>query len=283
MAESSISKTFERMLYTPPITPDQSGYNPLDVHLPHKPNATIRYRFFPGAHDSGLKPSLVIFLNGLLTNMDNWLPLISELRGGILPNYPAIFCYDRYGQGFTKDRDPMDEGREPGHGHDCNDVVKDLHELLQFICIEYFGQAPDENFNIVLVGNSIACAIARLFAAVCTVPIKGFLLLDSVMADSTFDLWPNPDSPGFDPAGLPPELANGGLKKQREAFLSRFGPNVINTEGLSRRSLRNLLPHSDKPSLIRGSVHPWLTIIGHDPEVFAQNSFKHMITLHSCP
>ena len=268
----------QQMLQLSPITPCHPDYEPLGIQLPHKFGATIKYRFFPGTNDHGPKPSLVIFLNGLLTSMDTWLPIISGLRDSVLTKTPAILCYDRFGQGFTEDRDPLDRGREPGHGHDCNDAAQDLNELLEKTCLQYFDRPLDESFDIVLVGNSIGCAIARLLVPLCTIPIKGFLFLDSIMANSDFDLWPDPDSPDFDPVGLPPELANGGLKEQRKAFLARFGPNVVNKEGLNRRNLLNLLPNSTGPPLIKGPVHPWLTVAGHDPVVFANNSFEQMGT-----
>ena len=74
-----------------------------------------------------------------------------------------MIAYDRYGQGLIKDRDPQDKGRENGYGHDSADAAVDLHYLL----VQLAGpevQISLRDLKIVLVANSIGCAIARLYA-----------------------------------------------------------------------------------------------------------------------
>jgi hypothetical protein len=53
-----------------------------------------------------------------------------------------------------------------------------------------------------------------------------------------------------------------------------FGPDVPNSEGLSRRNLATLLPDSDKPKLEGyNGESPYLTVCGHDWETFAEQSY----------
>lgn len=274
------------------ITEHHPDYAPYSIELPSKPGAQIKYRFFHKNDDAGAKEAqskksqtLVVLLNGLLMSMDSWLPVISALRSAELETtLPlSIISYDRYGQGFTTDHDPSDAARVPGDSHDCQDAAKDLVELLQEICLHHLSQSLSNNVNLLLVGNSIGCAIARLFTPLSPVPIPAFLFLDSIMANSTFDFWPNPSSPSFNPSTLPPDLTPSALHQQREFFLSRFSPSVPNKENLNRENLRFLLPHADKPSLIQRKeggevIKPWVTVVGHDPKVFARNSLEQMGT-----
>ena len=52
-------------------------------------------------------------------------------------------------------------------------------------------------------------------------------------------------------------------------------PDVPNMEGLSRRNLATLLPDSDGPRLEGwGGSGPYLTVVGHDWETFAEQSCK---------
>jgi hypothetical protein len=53
-----------------------------------------------------------------------------------------------------------------------------------------------------------------------------------------------------------------------------FGPSVPNTEGLSRRNLAALLPSSSSPKLLGyNGEGPYLTVVGHDWETFAEQAY----------
>ena len=186
-----------------------------------------------------------------------------------------MLAYDRYGVGMTEDRDPLDQRREQGHGHDCGDAAEDLYYL-----IGHFSKGlkllSGEKLKVVLVANSIGCAIARLYAE--KYPVAAVLFLDSIMANSNFDFWPDPDQPGFDKRELPEDVSVEVLREQRAKFAAVFRPDAVNREGLSRRSLAKLLSHSDAPVLGSPGERPWVTVVGHDFEAFAAESLRTMGT-----
>lgn len=243
--------------------------------LPSKPGATIHYTF---AHGSSNPKCLLVFLNGLMAGKASWLAVMAGLiRSPRAINYgiPSMLAYDRFGQGVTEDRDPLERGRQKGHGHDVADAVVDLHELISRISSEHLSVTSSQ-LRILFVANSIGGAIARLYAQQRPGLVVGLLLLDSIMANSNFDWWPNPDLDGFNPdADLPADVTVEVLREQRARFAASFHPDVANREGLSRRNLAQLLPHSDGPRLVgpdgRG---PWVTVMGHDFEKFADESLK---------
>ena len=69
------------------------------------------------------------------------------------------------------------------------------------------------------------------------------------------------------------------LRVQRAKFAAVFSPEVINREGLSRRNLAKLLPHSDAPTLgAHQDGRPWVTVVGHDFDAFAAESLRTMGT-----
>lgn len=189
--------------------------------------------------------------------------------------FPNMFSYDRYGQGLTEDRDPNDRSKEEGHhGHDVEDVVKDLHQII-LVLTEEILEMPAENLHVLFVANSIGCAIARLYAQIYPGTITALLLLDSIMANSNFDFWPDPDSEKFREDELPEDVSVEVLKEQRAKFKALFGLDVKNKEGLDRRNLAKLLPQADGPKLIGpDGKGPWITVVGHDFETFAQESLK---------
>ncbi|CAD6581833.1 MAG: hypothetical protein ASARMPREDX12_000679 [Alectoria sarmentosa] len=245
------------------------------VVLPHKPTATVACSYV-----SGTDPAvLVVFLNGLMTDKSSWVPVMSGIirqrKSLASPEFPSMLAYDRYGVGMTEDRDPLDQGRERGHGHDCSNAADDLHHL-----ISHFSNGSkllsEEKLRVVLVANSIGCAIARLYAE--KYPAAALLLLDSIMANSDFDLWPDPDASGFDKRELPKDVSVEVLREQRAKFAVIFKPTVVNREGLSRRNLAKLLPHSDGPMLGTQSERPWVTVVGHDFDAFANESLRTMGT-----
>lgn len=245
------------------------------VTLPHKPTATVACSYV-----SGTDPAvLVVFLNGLMTDKSSWIPVISGIirrrKSLASPEFPSMLAYDRYGVGMTEDRDPLDQGRERGHGHDCRDAAEDLYHL-----ISHFSKGlkllSGEKLRIVLVANSIGCAIARLYAE--RYPVAALLFLDSIMANSDFDIWPDPDAPSFDKRGLPDDVSVEVLREQRAKFAAIFRPDAINREGLSRRNLAKLLPRSEAPMLGSQDERPWVTVVGHDFEAFAAESLRTMGT-----
>lgn len=245
------------------------------VILPHKPTAALACSYV-----SGTNPAvLVVFINGLMTDKSSWIPAISGIirqrKGLASPGLPSMLAYDRYGVGLSEDRDPLDQGREQGHGHDCMDAAVDLHHLLAHFSKEV-KLLSGEKMRVVLVANSIGCAIARLYAE--RYPVAAVLFLDSIMANSNFDPWPDPDKPGFDERELPDDVSVETLRQQRAMFAAIFRPHVINREGLSRRNLAELLPHSDAPMLGNQSERPWVTVVGHDFDAFAAENLRTMGT-----
>ncbi|KAL8677278.1 MAG: hypothetical protein Q9186_006289 [Xanthomendoza sp. 1 TL-2023] len=249
------------------------------IVLAHKPSAKIHYTFTPGRLLQSSPHRLIVFLNGLMTDKSTWLPIMAGvIRRHGDDGYPPLLAYDRYGQGLTEDQDPQDQGREKGRGHDVGDVVRDLHQLITQIDKDRISGSRGQ-LHIVFVANSIGCAIARLYAEWYPGFVEGLLLLDPMMASSKFDWWPDPDSDDFSPDDVPEEVTVEVLREQRSKFATIFGTDVINNEGLDRRNLADLLPHSDQPYLQGlGGRGPVVTIVEHDPERFAADSLQSMGT-----
>lgn len=125
------------------------------------------------------------------------------------------------------------------------------------------------------MANSIGCAVARVFTQENPGLVVGIVLLDSIIANSNFDFWPDPDAEGFDASQLPDDVNIDVLKHQRAKFKAIFSPDTKNKEGLDRRSLATLLPDSDKPKLIGPQGQgPLIRVIGHDFETFASESLR---------
>ncbi|KAK9238983.1 Alpha/Beta hydrolase protein [Lipomyces kononenkoae] len=246
------------------------------IRLATKPTAQICYSFQPSV--STTKPVLLVFLNGLGLPQVSWLPAIAQLKElRQETDIPAILTYDRFGQGQTTDHDPMDEGAaDPMHGHDCLSAVHDLRQLITQIIAEKMGEADVDSVALVLVGNSIGCALVRLYAQEYPGTVAGVLLLDSILANSDFvSVFPDPDAGDFDPTTLPPGIPLQALRDTREGMRRIFHPDIGNKEGLSRRNLRTLLPASDGPVLQGPDGHgPFVTVVGHDFEAFAEESAK---------
>ena len=242
--------------------------------LSTKPSAQLSYTF--SAASDAAKPVLVVFLNGLGLPQAFWQPVIAgvkSLREGSA--IPAFVTYDRFGQGQTTDRDPQDAGVEdPSHGHDCLASVHDLRQFLSQISDEKV-RLPLDSVSVLLVGNSIGCALARLYAQEYPGTVAGLLLLDSVLANSDFvSVFPDPDAVDFDPASIHP-IPVEAIKAVRAGARRIFHPDVGSKEGLSRRNLRELLPASDGPLLKGPNGHgPYVTVVGHDFDAFAEESAK---------
>ncbi len=243
------------------------------IALSHKPGAFIHYTVARSQeHDA--QSVLIVFLNGLMTDKSSWLSSMAGIirqRKGTAAGFPSMLAYDRYGQGQTEDRDPLDHGREKGHGHNVADAANDLHHLIGQI----FGEGSKH--RLLLVGNSIGCAIARIYGH--EHPVAAFLFLDSVMANSDFDVWPNPDADGFRESELSDDVTVDVLRQQRAKIMAIFNPAVINREGLSRRDLPGLLPYSDRPILGTEKARPWISVVGHDFDAFAEENLRVCILL----
>lgn len=245
------------------------------IALKHKPAAKIHYTFAAGNRPAHEPCRLVVFLNGLMTDKSTWLPVMAGIIRNHRENgFPSLLAYDRYGQGLTEDRDPQDSGQEKGRGHNVADAVHDLHQLVTQKWTNEIRNSEAE-LRLILVANSIGCAIARLYAEFYPGRVEALLLLDPMIANSKFDWWPNPDSKDFDPEELPVDVTIDVLREQRTKFATFFAPDVINKEGLDRRDLAELLPYSDKPVLeAPQGLRPILMVVEHDPERFASESLQ---------
>ena len=261
------------------VEPAQVDYQ--FIHLITKPTAQICYSFSEASRPSvpPTKPLLVVFVNGLGLAQTSWAPVIAtlkELRSDT--HIPAILTYDRFGQGQTTDRDPQDDpASDPMHAHDCISAITDLHQLIVQITTEKMGIRDTEDVSLVLVANSIGCALARLYAQQYSNTVAGLLLLDSVLANSDFiSIFPDPDAEDFDasvalPDGITPDI----LRSAREKVKRIFHPSVGNREGMSRKNLSGLLLESDSP-VLKGvdGQGPYVTVAGHEFEAFATESEK---------
>lgn len=252
------------------------------IALDGKPGARLHYTYYPASrsrnnHPNPFSQTLIVFLNGLMLPRSSWDATIRSFLEkrlvGRLP-YPAILSYDRYGQGDS-DHDPSDPDPPPSHGHDAISAVKALKQLTLQIWREHLDiNKPTHYPCLIFVCNSIGCALARLFTQFYPGTVSGLLFLDSIMANSDFQsFWPNPDAPDFNPHTLPQGVSEDEVRDTREKYKNMFHPDVPNNEGLSRRNLAQLLPHSDRPKLEgylgRG---PYLTVVGHDWDTFAEQS-----------
>lgn len=248
------------------------------LRLASKPTAQMTYSFNPATSANSAGWPLLVFLNGLGLPQAGWVSVIQKLWERRPGQCPAILTYDRFGQGQTTDRDPADEGAEdPKHGHDVMSVVTDLRQLITQIAADELGVTNVDALPLVLVGNSIGCAIARLYVQTYRGTVAGLVLLDSVIANTDFvSIFPDPDAPDFaQNSVLPDGVTPDHLRDTRAAMMRIFHPDNGSAEGLSRRNLRDLLPHSDRPPLEgphgRG---PYLTVVGHDFETFADQSTR---------
>ncbi|KAH5712354.1 hypothetical protein HBI18_210270 [Parastagonospora nodorum] len=250
--------------------------------LEHKPGAKINYTYYPASarqgHSNPFSQTLIVYLNGLMLPRSSWDASIQSFLEkrlvGRLP-YPGLLSYDRYGQGES-DRDPTDKDPPPCHGHDCVSAVQDLKQLILQIWRDHLDPAKPTHFPcLIFVCNSIGCALARLFIQLNPGTVSGLLFLDSIMANSDQQsFWPDPDAPDFNSHTLPDGVTAAEVRETRRKYKAMFHPDVPNMEGLSRRNLAQLLLYDDAPKL-EGYLGkgPYLTVVGHDWETFAEQSF----------
>lgn len=247
-----------------------------EIELFSKPGAKLQIQTHAGLpSQDGSLPTLVVFLNGLMSPQSTWNPAVDILLSR-LTSHPSILTYDRYSQGDS-DPDPYDPP-DTVYGHDALAVIADLHELITQVCATILHlPPPGPNLRMVFVANSIGCPLSRLYAAAQPGSVSGFIFLDSMMANTDFvSLFPNPDAPGFDPDSLPEDISVDDIRHTRQEYHRMFRPSVPNQEHLDRRNLRELLPDAEKPRLPRGpdGQSPLLTVVGHDWEVFATQSLE---------
>lgn len=83
--------------------------------IPSKPQAPLAYKLFESGQSDD--SPLVVFINGLGLPSVSWNAAIALLQESATSIKPKILTYDRYGQGATTSRDPLDgePGKEPGY------------------------------------------------------------------------------------------------------------------------------------------------------------------------
>ncbi|KAF7874391.1 uncharacterized protein EAF02_008368 [Botrytis sinoallii] len=269
---------------TSPIDPCPSF-----LTIPSKPQAPISYTFFPRASYSTLSESnvtlhhtLVVFVNGLGLPASSWESCISVLRSHV-KEAPPLLTFDRYGQGLTTARDPLDDGN--GYGHDFMDAANDLHEIILVVASKELGlektDAENGRLSVIFVAASVGVPIARLYVQSHPFICAALIALDSNIANINFsDFLPDPLSPTFDPSTvLAPDCSLSRYIEARTRLTNVFDLSVPNSESMDRRPGPRLLPCDDKPKLIgTNGKGPWLTVVGHDPVTFADASLKRMGT-----
>lgn len=266
-----MSDFFQMIMSDPLTTGTQLNYQTKygEVHLCEKPNAAIWTSYVIGDPASD---TLVIFLNGLLLPRTSWHlamnAILNHYRSSHRP-CPTLLCYDRYGQGDS-DPDPADTEARPAH--DLTTVVTDLH-ALHIVFTDQLSASGSCN-KIVLVANSIGCALARLYASTYPGTVSGIVFLDSIITNTDFvSLFPNPDAPGFAPSSLPAGVTELDVRRAREIYERLFHPSVLNPERLDRSNLVMLLPESDRPILVGPNGKGVLiTVVGHDWDTFAADN-----------
>ncbi len=218
--------------------------------------------------------TLVVFLNGLALPSGAWIETVDHLlnlRAESNQPVPSLLCYDRYGQGKSES-DPNDTPGSP-YGHDLRASAADLDQLLTQISQDELQRRGLEDLRLVVVANSIGCALARLYAAEHPGRVEAYIFLDSMMANTDFiSLFPDPDEPDFDESKLPEDVTADDLRHARTKFRQFFHPTVPNAEKLDRRQLSDLLPRADGPELPDGpgGRPPLLVVVGHDFDTFAE-------------
>jgi hypothetical protein len=225
---------------------------------------------------------LLVFINGLMLARKQWSPTLTHLTT-LLASHPApiyTLTYDRYGQGESRSASP---DRKP-ESHDLSSAATELEALLTETLSTYateLGQHP----TLIFISHSIGVPLARIHNQQTTNPAHlatAHLFLDSNIANTDFiSIFPDPDSPDFDPAiQLPKSTTPDDLRGLRQRTRAMFHPSIPNPEGLDRSNLAELLPNADKPKL-RGPQTstaeengPYLTVVGHDPIAFAQEGLR---------
>lgn len=204
------------------------------ISLATKPSAELCYSFHPQVGTT--KPVLVVFVNGLGLPQTSWEGVISLLRDQPpVMGLPAMMTYDRYGQGQSTDRDPLDANATDNmHGHDCLAVVRDLRQLLLQITSEKLGVSNVDEVQLVLVCNSIGGALTRLYAQEYKGTVGELVLLDSILANSDFIfIYPDLNAPDFNTSILPAGITIDTIYKAQVYIQHVFYLTNSSKEGLS--------------------------------------------------
>ncbi|ESZ90658.1 hypothetical protein SBOR_8958 [Sclerotinia borealis F-4128] len=232
-----------------------------------KPHAPISYTFFPSSlayAESNIKPhhNLIVF------------------------SLPSILTFDRYGQGLTTARDPLDDGN--GYGHGFMDAANDLHEIILEVARMKLGlhqnEAENGRLSVTFVAASIGVPITRLYIQSHPSIASGLFSLDSNIPNVNYsDFLPDPSSPAFNPSLVTaPDCTLAQYIEARTKLVNLFDLSVPNSESMDRRTGPKLLPCADRPKLIGvDGKGPWLTVVGHDPVTFANFSLERMGTPRS--
>jgi pimeloyl-ACP methyl ester carboxylesterase len=239
------------------------------LKLESKSSAKISYVLDPGSGEE-MKRYLIIFLSGIDIRKKYWMPVMAAFRRKRTKqrSWPPMLAYDRFGVP-PGDKDPVDDGKLPEAWHDVLDRVSCLREIIEAVKTKTRLNEP----NLILVGNSIGCSISRLYASTYPGTVGGLLLMDSppLISEKNGTILPDTSSHDFNindlPEGIDVEMLDTALDP---FFKSRFHHRVPNKEGLNWRDLVNTLP-PDGPRLQSPDrqVAPFLTVLRHDPDVFA--------------
>ncbi|KAK7909162.1 alpha/beta-hydrolase [Apiospora marii] len=266
------------------VAPEVPGLR--SMNLSTKPDCPIKYTIttLNSSDEPQSNTILIVFINGLGLPQASWQPTLRLLQADLAAasssagtRYPGIHAvtYDRYGQGLS----------QPPHGakpapHDLLDAVSDLSAFLDGV--KSFHLPENNSTRLFLVAHSIGVPLSRLYAERHPGSVAALLVLDSNMANNDFvSLFPDPDTPSFDPQrDLPPDTTPDQLRAARRFAQAMFHPSAPNGENLDRSTLPALLPLSDGPILIGDSSNEegkpplLLQVVGHDPETFAEESLK---------
>ncbi|MCJ1333744.1 hypothetical protein MMC10_010444 [Thelotrema lepadinum] len=251
------------------------------ISLPSKPGAQIAYDFINPEQSGEANSFLIVFINGLGLPAESWKSLISEIQSLEPRRRAQCLTYDRYGQGATKDHDPLDSKpeKDAGYGHDMSDAAQDLHELLKTVIPQ-----ESQSHQLILVASSIGAHIARLYTHRHPGSVSALLILDSNIGNQELTyLWPDPQAPEFDPKKV--EAEDCSLEQYIDAYTKLtkiFNSDVKNPESLDRRNVKDLLPDPASPKLIGPENKGiWLTVVGHDPVAFEEEGLRMMKTPRS--
>ncbi|KAM3083379.1 hypothetical protein ACMFMG_004031 [Clarireedia jacksonii] len=261
--------------------------SPSFLTIPTKPDAPISYTFYANSVSHGQPKTyqdLIVFVNGLGLPASSWTQSISILQSS-LESCPSILTFDRYGQGLTTARDPLDDGN--GYGHDFMDAANDLHSIILVIAKTKLDltekDIENRKLHLTIVAASIGVPITRLYAQTHPGLISSLLFLDSNIANVNYsDIIPSPSSPNFDPSTVTaPDCSLDQYIEARTKLVNMFDLHVKNAEAMDRRTGPRLLPYADKPTLVGADGDdrgPWLTVVGHDPVTFTELSWEKMGT-----
>jgi pimeloyl-ACP methyl ester carboxylesterase len=248
------------------------------LQLKSTPSAKISYALDPGNGEE-MKRFLIIFLSAIDTSKKYWMPMMAAFKRKRAKQrgWPPMLAYDRFGIP-PSDKDPVDADKPPAAWHDVLATVRCLREIIEAVMKKTQFNTGKEEPNLILVGNSIGCAVSRLYASTYPGTVGGLLLMDSppLISEKRGTIMPDTSSPDFNINDLPEGIDVETLDKSLETFLqSRFHHRIPNKEGLNWRDLVNVLP-SDGPRLQSPNrqVGPFITVLRHDPQVFAGQLLK---------